>query len=130
MGDEQALALLARQGLGQPSDYGPNAPASLQAVLACVQQARQRGFSLTEETFTAGLNAMGAPVGLSGQSAMGVITIAGPTVRFTTEKMQALGPELLSVAAQMAASSGASPFFNRRLPDVSRKALSQPIYAE
>ena len=60
---------------------------------------------------------------------MGVITIAGPTVRFTEEKMQSLAPELLSMAAQMAAASGASPFFNKRLPDMGRQALAQPIYA-
>lgn len=130
MNDEHALALAARQGLGQPGDYGPNAPASLQAMLTCVQEARQRGFSLTVETFTAGLNAIGAPVCLNGQSAMGVITIAGPTVRLTPEKMQALGAELLSTAAQLAASSSASPFFNKRPPDASRNALAQPIYAE
>ena len=30
LSDEQALALVAQQGLGQSSDYGPNAPSSLQ----------------------------------------------------------------------------------------------------
>jgi len=61
---------------------------------------------------------------------MGMITIAGPTVRFTEEKMRTLAPTLLEVAAQMAAASGASPFFNQRLPKVGRQALAQPIYAE
>jgi DNA-binding IclR family transcriptional regulator len=127
--DEAALALVAQQGIGQSSEYGPNAPATLQAVMDCVHEARAQGYSLTKETFTAGLNAMGAPVRLNGQSPMGVITIAGPTVRFTEEKMRALAPELLSTAAQLAAASGASPFFNKRLPAVGRQALAQPIYA-
>ncbi len=127
--DEEALALVARQGLGQSSEFGPNAPPTLQAVLDCVIEARARGYSLTQETYTPGLNAMAAPVRLNGQPPMGVITIAGPTVRFTEEKMRALGPELLSIAAQLAAASGASPFFNQRLPAVGRQALAQPIYA-
>lgn len=127
--DEAALALVARQGIGQSSEYGPNAPATLQAVMDCVHEARAQGYSLTKETFTAGLNAMGAPVRLNGRPPMGVITIAGPTVRFTEEKMRALAPELLSTAAQLAAASGASPFFNKRLPAVGRQALAQPIYA-
>ena len=127
--DDQALALVAQQGLGQSADYGPNAPSSLQAMLDCVRQARAQGYSLTQETFTAGLNAMGAPVRLNGQPPMGVITIAGPTVRFTEEKMRSLATDLLATAAQLAAASGASPFFNKRLPDVGRQALATPIYA-
>ena len=129
MTDDEALALVAQQGLGQSGDYGPNAPPTLQAVLDCVRQTRERGYSITQETFTPGLNAMGAAVRLNGQPPIGVITIAGPTVRFTLEKMQALGPDLMSIAAQMAAASGASPFFNKRLPDVGRQALATPIYA-
>jgi IclR family transcriptional regulator, acetate operon repressor len=127
--DEQALALVAQQGLGLPADYGPNAPASLQALLNDVQKARAQGYSLTQETFTPGLNALGAPVRLNGQAPMGVLTIAGPTVRFTEEKMRALAPELISVAAQLAAASGASPFFSKRLQNAGTTALAQPIYA-
>jgi IclR family transcriptional regulator, acetate operon repressor len=129
LSDEQALALVAQQGLGQSSDYGPNAPTSLHEVLQCVQAARERGYSLTVETFTAGLNAMGAPVFLAGQSAMGVVTIAGPSARFTEDKMKALAPELVAMAGQLAAASRASPFFNKRLPDVTRQGMAQPIYA-
>jgi IclR family transcriptional regulator, acetate operon repressor len=127
--DDEAIALVARQGLGTPGEFGPNAPATLKAVLASVHKARKLGYSVTQETYTAGLNAMGAPVCLNGQPPMGVITIAGPTVRFTEEKMHSLGPELMSVALQMAAASSASPFFNQRLAGVRRQALAQPIYA-
>jgi IclR family transcriptional regulator, acetate operon repressor len=127
--DEEALALVAQQGLGKPSDYGPNAPNSLKALLVCVQTARKQGYSLTQETFTAGLNAIGAPVRLNGQAPMGVLTVAGPTVRFTAEKMRALAPELTSIAAQLAAASGASPFFSKRLPHAGSAPMAQPIYA-
>jgi IclR family transcriptional regulator, acetate operon repressor len=127
--DEEAVALVAQQGLGKPADYGPNAPTSLQDLLVCVQAARTQGYSLTQETFTPGLNAMGAPVRLNGQAPMGVLTIAGPTVRFTQVKMCALAPELISIAAQLAAASGASPFFSKRSLPTSSPTLAQPIYA-
>jgi IclR family transcriptional regulator, acetate operon repressor len=109
--DDAALALVAKQGLGAPEDFGPNAPTSLQAVLAAVHETRERGVSLTVDTYSLGLSAMSAPVRFAGQPAIGVITIAGPTVRFTLERMQSLAPELMSIAAQLAAASGASPFF-------------------
>ncbi len=130
LSDEDAMALVAQQGLGAPEEFGPNAPTSLQAVMEAVHVARERGFSLTEETYTAGLNAMAAPVRLAGQAPLGTISIAGPTVRFTAERMLALGPDLLSVAAQLAAASGTSPFFNKPTsPRPHAAAGRKPIYA-
>ncbi len=112
LADDAALAAVSEQGLGLPADYGPNAPRSLKALLDEIHLTRERGYSLTCETFTAGLNAMGAPVQIKGSAAIGVITIAGPTVRLTEEKMHELRIPLLSTADQLAAASGASPFFN------------------
>jgi len=129
LSDEEAMARVKQQGLGTPKDYGPNAPTSLTALMTRVKAARKLGYSLTQETYTAGLNAMGAPVRLKGQAPIGVITIAGPTVRFTDKKMRALAAELLAVAAQMAAASGASPFFSKRLTDAVHPVKATPIYA-
>ena len=112
LSDDEGLALVAKQGLGLPDQFGPGAPTTLRAVLDAVHTTRDRGYSMTTDTYSLGLSAMSAPVRLANQSAMGVVTIAGPTVRFTAERMQSLAPELQSVAAQLAAASGASPFFN------------------
>ncbi|MDF3838819.1 IclR family transcriptional regulator [Cupriavidus basilensis] len=130
MGDDEALALAAQQGLGMPPAYGPNAPSSMQAMLEMVHAANERGFAVTQETFTPGLNAIAAPVRLEGQAPMGVISIAGPTVRFTEARMQALGPALVSSAAQLAAASGASAFFNQHLRKPASRNGLKPIYAD
>lgn len=124
LSDEQALALVSQQGIGQPTEFGPNAPATVQAVLDGINETRRRGYSVTLETYTPGLNSMAAPVRLRDQAAIGVISIAGPTVRFSEDKMHALADELIATAGQMAAASGASPFFN-----VARRSSAQPIYA-
>ena len=86
---------------------------------------------MTTDTYSLGLSAMSAPVRLAGQPAIGVITIAGPTVRFTAERMQALGPELLAISAQLAVSSGASPFFQLTAETGGTQVASgrKPIYA-
>jgi len=131
MSDDEALALVAKQGIGQPDAFGPAAPASLQEVLAAVQTTRERGYSITTDTYTAGLSAMSAPVRFAGQPAFGVLTIAGPTVRFNAERMDALGPELVATAQQLVTLSGASPFF--QLTAETGKSVSadgrKPIYA-
>lgn len=131
MSDDQAMALVAKQGIGLPQDFGPAAPTSLQAVLDAVHASRERGYSITTDTYSLGLSAMSAPVRFAGQPAFGVLTIAGPTVRFTAERMQALAPELLSIASQLAASSGASPFFKltAETGTASTGLGRKPIYA-
>lgn len=129
--EDEATGILARQGLGLPDDFGPNAPTSLQAAMAHVQATRERGYSVSADTYSPGLSAMSAPVRLAGQSAMGVVTLAGPTARFTGERMHALAPELLSVAGQLAAASGASPFFAKTsAADIGLSSAGRkPIYA-
>lgn len=115
--EEDALARVSQQGLAQLGQYGPQAPTTLEAVRAALRATRERGYSMSFETYTAGLNAMAAPVRLAGQAALGTLSIAGPAVRLTPERMQALGPELLACAAQLAAASGSSPFFSKLAAD-------------
>jgi len=130
LSEDEALGLVAKQGLGLPEQYGPAAPTSLQAVLQAVRESRERGYSITTDTYTAGLSAMSAPVRFAGQSAFGVLTIAGPTVRFHAQRMASLGPELTATAAQLAALSGASPFFQLTAAASSVAAEGRkPIYA-
>ena len=99
-----------------------------------IRATRERGYSVTQDTYTLGLSAVSAPVRLAGQSAMGVLTLAGPTVRLTQARMQALAPGLMDVASQLAAASGSSPFFSKTCaPPAPSTAPSpagrMPIYA-
>ena len=60
--EDAAVALVTRQGLGKPEDYGPRAPTTLKAVLTYVRAARRRGFSMINEVFAPAMTAMAAPV--------------------------------------------------------------------
>ena len=111
MDDDQAIALLARQGLGKVSDYGPAAPTTIQSTMKFVAAAREQGFSMINDMFAPGMTAMGAPVFNSKGTAIGVITIAGPLVRLTDQRMQELGPQLMSAALDLSRASAASRFF-------------------
>ena len=52
---------------------------------------------------------MAAPVQRNGEKATGVIVVAGPSMRLTEKRMLEFGPELLRVAAELAAAGNASP---------------------
>ncbi|MBX3637485.1 MAG: IclR family transcriptional regulator [Rubrivivax sp.] len=112
MSDERALELVARQGFGQPKDYGPNAPTTIKALLGFLHAARVRGCAMIDEVFAPGMAAMAAPV-LRRQEAIGVISIAGPRLRLTMERMQELAPALLAAAAELGPISNASSLFGR-----------------
>ncbi|MEP6782761.1 MAG: IclR family transcriptional regulator [Acidobacteriota bacterium] len=111
MTDEEALQRVSRQGFGAPKDYGPNAPTTVRALLKFIHAARSRGFSMIDEVFAPGMTAVAAPVVRDRKTAIGVISIAGPKVRLTPDKMSQLGPALLDAAAELAGSSKASAHF-------------------
>jgi len=114
MTDEQALELVARQGFGKPEDFGPKAPTTVKALLTYIRAARKRGFSIINEVFAPAMSAMAAPVRVADGSVIGVVTIAGPLVRLTEERMLSLGPTLMETAGEVARASGASALFKRR----------------
>jgi IclR family acetate operon transcriptional repressor len=114
MSDDEAMALVSKQGLGKPEDFGPKAPTTLKGVLAHVRAARKRGFSTIVEVFAPGMTAMGAAVRRRDGRTIGVVTIAGPLVRLTEQRMLELGPALVATAAEVGDASHASGLFRRR----------------
>jgi len=112
--EERATELVARQGFGAAREYGPRAPTTFRALMEILEQDRRRGFSMIEEMYAPGMTAMAAPVRRRGGEALAVITIAGPLLRLTRERMEALGPALLEAAAQLGQASASSPLFAQR----------------
>jgi IclR family transcriptional regulator, acetate operon repressor len=111
MSDEQALQRVARQGFGDPKDFGPRAPTSVKALLVYVRSARKLGYSTIFEVFAPGMSAMAAPVRLPNGPAIGVVTIAGPMVRLTPPRMLELAPSLMATAQEVMAASKSSTLF-------------------
>jgi IclR family acetate operon transcriptional repressor len=111
--EDDAIALLSKQGLAKTAEYGPNAPTSIAAVMKCVRQARKDGVAFATETYARGLNAMSTTVMAPGNGAVGVLAMSGPSVRLTEDKMHQWAPELMRAAADVARASAASPLFHR-----------------
>ncbi len=110
--DERALELVSRQGFGSPKDYGPQAPTTVKALLGFLHAARVRGYATIDEVFAPGMAAMAAPV-VRGGDVIAVISIAGPRLRLTPTRMQALAPALLAATAELGPISRASSLFGR-----------------
>ena len=111
--DEEALALVSAQGFGSPKEFGPKAPTTVKALLGFLHAARVRGYAMIDEVFAPGMSAVAAPVRRTGRPAIGVISIAGPRLRLTPERIQALAPALLAATDELAATSSASGLFSK-----------------
>lgn len=102
MSTEQALEHVYRQGLPKPGEYGPNAATTVEALLACLQRARSQGYAMVNDSFEAGASAIAMPIMQAGQQApAGVISIAGPSIRLTAERMEQLVPALRATVRQL-----------------------------
>ncbi len=106
--EDEALERVARQGLGHPRDFGPNAPTSMKALLGLLQEHARRGYSVIQDVYAPGMSSMAAPVRRRGEPATGVVVVAGPSARLTAESMARFGPELVAAADELAATGDAS----------------------
>ncbi|WP_332774786.1 IclR family transcriptional regulator [Polaromonas sp.] len=105
--DQKALELVAKQGFGKPGEFGPTAPATIQELLTCIHTAREQGYAIVHESFEKGTSAIAAPVRHPGnQQVVACVSIAGPSIRMTPERMTELAPKLLSTANDLSKVSG------------------------
>jgi IclR family transcriptional regulator, acetate operon repressor len=112
MSDERAMELVSRQGFGSPKAYGPKAPTTVKALLGYLHAARVRGYAMIDEVFAPGMTAIAVPV-MRRKETIGVISIAGPRIRLTKERMYELAPALLAAAAELGPISNTSSLFGR-----------------
>ncbi len=111
--DDDAIALVSKQGLGKPERYGPNAPTSIAALMKALRRVRADGYAATSETYAPGLASVAVAIRPENKGAVGVLVISGPTVRLSEKKLHALAPGLVAAANEIASISAASPLLNR-----------------
>jgi IclR family acetate operon transcriptional repressor len=109
--DEQALELVARQGFAHAA-HGPRAPRTIEELLACVRRARALGYATVTETNEAGTSALSTAILAPGTGQpIGMLNIAGPTVRLSLERMDEMTPLMQAAASELAGVCSSSPLF-------------------
>lgn len=112
LSDEEAVRLVSRQGFGDARELGPNAVKTVQALLTQIEIARRDGYALVVESSAPGLSAISTPVRTrEGTRTIGVLSIAGPSMRLPEERLRRLAPDLLAAAAELSAASLGSAYF-------------------
>lgn len=111
LSDEEALALVMRQGFGKFNEYGPNAPRTVPALLEHLRLAREHSYSIAIDTYMDGMAAMATALRhpVTGR-VLGVISVAGPTLRLSEAKLASFAGNLLKAAAELSEASLGSAY--------------------
>lgn len=110
--EERALQLIAAQGLDRLHEMGPNAPQALAEVMERVRQTRERGYGVVHEVYERGTSALAVAILHPASNApIGAVSIAGPSIRLSEERMKALAPLVQTCATDLAIASAGSPIF-------------------
>jgi IclR family acetate operon transcriptional repressor len=105
LSDEKALEIVMRQGFN-PEAYGPNAPKTVKDLLACLAEAREKGYAAVHESYEIGSSAIAAPVfHVVDKRVIGAVSIAGPEARMKPERMKELATLVLATAQELSALS-------------------------
>jgi DNA-binding IclR family transcriptional regulator len=113
--DSRALELIASQGMERVSQMGPGAPKTLRELMERVTATRERGYGVVFDAYEAGTSAVAAVVSAKqNREPIGTVSIAGPSVRFTPERIEPLAKLVRECANEMAEVSASSAAFARR----------------
>jgi IclR family transcriptional regulator, acetate operon repressor len=91
------------RGLPQFTDYSIH---SLQSLLPALSLVRRQGFGVDDQEYALGLRCVGAAIYNHEGQAVAAVSISGPTVRVTQERVAELGATLRRVAQTMSAELG------------------------
>lgn len=97
MPEDKILRILE---LGMPR-YTNNTILSPDAYLENMQKSHERGFAISDQEYEDGINAVAAPIFISGDQPVGSISIAGPSFRFSRERMMEIGGMIVSTAQEI-----------------------------
>ena len=100
MPNVDAMRIVREQGFGKPAELGPQALHGVPALIEELERTRKRGFAIAYEEAEAGM--AGVAVAIPGVRPeippVGTLSIAGPTLRLSRDRLHDFAPELISVA--------------------------------
>lgn len=103
MTNEDAIRIVHEQGFGKPAALGPQALRTVPALIEELERTRARGYAIAYEEAEAGM--AGVAVAIPGtrpnSPPVGTLSIAGPTVRITRDRLHGFAQELTDVAKRL-----------------------------
>lgn len=110
LSDSDVLRLVAINAAPRRHQTGPAVPRTIEDVLAFVHEARAKGYSEIHDTNEIGIAAVAAPLyDAHAQLSWGAVSIAGPSVQLTKERISSLVGPLQSAATKLVSVASTVP---------------------
>jgi DNA-binding IclR family transcriptional regulator len=100
--DRAVQVVLKNGGFDRANDYGPNVIRSVEGLMRGVEATRERGYGIANSEAEPGVTALAAAIrsGPDG-AAVGTVSIAGPSVRMTEQRVRELAPSVIAAASEL-----------------------------
>jgi DNA-binding IclR family transcriptional regulator len=109
--EPEVRRLVDREKLDKPG-FGEGAPRTYNQLLAALDIARERGYASVQDSYAVGTTAMAVPIVRRATGVpIGTLSVAGPTIRLSSQRMDEILPWLSSSAKELEAASTSSPIF-------------------
>ena len=93
--EKDATSFLKSKAENYKQKYGPDAPKTVKETLEHVKKAREEGFATVQNSVEIGTSSLAAAILDLNGKAVGVLTVSGPVVRLTEQRMRELAPRLI-----------------------------------
>jgi IclR family transcriptional regulator, acetate operon repressor len=98
----EAIAVAHQFGFGNSAQLGPQMVRNAEELLKEIESTQSRGYGTAINEAEPGVSAIAAPIILSKDSpAVGTVSIAGPSIRMTPERIIELGPIIKTYAMKI-----------------------------
>jgi IclR family acetate operon transcriptional repressor len=101
MNNEAAVSLVKKHGYVVPARFGKPVVRDEASLLKELAATRARGYGVAIEEGEPGTCAMALPILGRDGIAVGTVSIAGPTSRFTPERMKEMAPDLAATVGEI-----------------------------
>ncbi|MET0732965.1 MAG: IclR family transcriptional regulator [Casimicrobiaceae bacterium] len=103
LGSEHAISSVLKNGGFDDADkYGPNVVRSIKALMREVEATARRGYGLARNEAEPGVTALAAAIhAREGGSALGTVSVAGPSVRMTDARVRELADLVVQSAGEL-----------------------------
>jgi len=103
MDPEEALRKIRKHGGFNDADrYGPKVIRSEEALLREIKATARRGYGTALSEAEPGVNAVAAAIRSRSDRAVGTVSIAGPSVRMTEQRIRDIAPAIMETASELA----------------------------
>lgn len=111
LSDAEIRRLVSDKDINRPG-FGSGAPKSFDELMAAINIARHQGYASVRDSYAVGTSAMAIPImRRATRRPIGTLSVAGPSMRLTHDRMKEIYPWLQSSAKELEAASSSSPLF-------------------